>query len=113
LRLLMKINGVRTPQGVVPVPPGPVQLTLDVVPGLFSEPLDFYFGVVVQGQLVWLTAGGLSTTPAPLSAFVPVTVQNASIVNTNLTSGATMTFVMLLARGSTVLAYDWIVAAAF
>ena len=109
LKLLMKING-QHPSSDLLLTPGPVQLTLDMKPGPFGEPLDLYFAFAYQGQLLWLTQAGLSQIPARLLQTTPVSFENQPVLNLNLPTGASITFIMFFAQGSTVLDYDLISA---
>lgn len=109
LKLLQKING-QHPASDVLLTPNPVQLTLDMKPGGFNEPLDLYFAFAYQGQLFWVTEGGLSTTPSRLVQTTPVSFENQPVLNLNLPTGSLITFIMAFAQGPTVLNYDVISA---
>ena len=110
LKLLLKVNGQHPGSDLV-VTPGPVQLTLDMHPGGFTNPLDLYFGIVSQGQLLWITNAGLSLTPAPLTQLTPLLLNNVNVLNLNLPAGGSIAFVAFFAEGGTVLTYDLISAA--
>ena len=109
LKLLMKVNG-QHPASDLALTPGPVQLTLDMKPGLFDEPLDLYFAFASQGQLLWITSGGLSQTPARFVQTTPVSFENQPVLNFNLPAGGTITFIMFFAQGPKILNYDLISA---
>jgi hypothetical protein len=109
LKLLMKING-QHPSSDLLLTPGPVQLTLDMKPGLFDEPLDLDFGFASQGQLLWLTASGLSPIPARLAQVTPVSFENQPVLNLDFPPGGAITFVTFFAQGPTLLNYDLISA---
>jgi hypothetical protein len=108
LKLFMKASGQHPSSDVVFVP-GTLDLTLDIAPGGFAEPLNFFFGFVSGGQLLWATPGGLSTTPAPLAQFTPVALENVPLLTFPLGAN-TITFVTFFTRGSTIVAYDVLTA---
>jgi hypothetical protein len=110
LRLGLKVNG-QHPAGDVVVTSGPVALTLDMAPGLWSQPLGLFFAFTAGGPFTWVTAGGLSATPAPLSALTPVPLAGVGLADTNLPAGGTLTVFLFFAEGSRIVAYDVITAA--
>ncbi len=91
LRLGLKVNG-RHPSGDVVVSPGPVQLTHDLAPGAWAEPLSLYFAYPVGSSLTWITAGGPSGAPAPLANLTPLSLQGLPLVSTSLPPGGVITF---------------------
>jgi uncharacterized protein len=105
LQLGLKINGQHPPSDVVTTA-GPLALTLDLSPGLWSSPLDLYFGYVSGGSVVWLTAGGPAPMPSPLTRLTPAARQGIPLLNTALPPGSALTFVMFLADGGTLVSYD-------
>ncbi len=109
LKLVLKVNGQHPANNVV-VTPGPLSLTLDMAPGLWAEPLDLYFGLIVGGNFLWITAGGPSPTPAPLTTLTPVSLAGLSLINTVLPPGAVVSMIMFLSEGSTPITYDLISA---
>ena len=112
LNLRFRINGADPPLDAHIIPAGPLNLTLDVSPGLFTDPLDFYFGVLYRGQLYWVTPAGLAAAPVPLTHVVPVPLENAGVLTTALAAGDSITFVAAFARGSTMLSYEVLTAVA-
>jgi hypothetical protein len=109
LKLGLAVNGQHPANDVV-VTPGPLRLTLDMEPGLWAEPLDLYYALVVGGRAIWFTAGGTSTTPAPLTNMTPLAFQGIELINNTFPSGTVLTFVMFFADGSTPVALDVISA---
>jgi hypothetical protein len=59
----LKVNGL---DGASVTTTGPFLLTLDISPSTFTTPVGWYWGLIVNGNLYWVTSAGLSTTPAPL-----------------------------------------------
>jgi len=110
LRLGLKVNG-QHPAGDVVATPGPFALTLDMAPGVWSEPLDLYFGFASGSTLVWITAAGPSLTPAPLSNLTPLALSGLPLANTALPPGSILTVLMFLAEGNRPVAYDVVTAA--
>ncbi|MGH9319283.1 MAG: ThuA domain-containing protein [Vicinamibacteria bacterium] len=111
LKLLLEINGAHPPSDLV-VTSGPIDLTLDMSPGGFTDPLHLYFGFVYQSQLFWFTPGGLSATPAPLTQLTPLSFDDVMLFDLNLPPSTFITFVVLFTDGPTLVAYDLISAAA-
>jgi len=109
LRLGLKVNGQHPASDVV-VSPGPIQLTLDMAPGVWAEPLNLYFAYAVGNNITWITAGGPSGTPAPLANLTPLSFQGLPLVNTSLPPGAAITFLMLFLDGGNAVSYDLITA---
>ena len=65
---------------------------------------------IVNGNLSWVTSTGLSTTPAPLATAPPATLTGATLLNLTLPTGTTITNVLFLLNGGSVLASDFITA---
>lgn len=108
--LTLKVNGLH------PIPPvvtttGPYLLTLDMSPTTYTASLDWYWVLVINGQLFWVTPGGLSTTPAPLLSAPPVVLTNLTLLNLNFPVGTNITSVFYLLNGGTLVSSDIISAA--
>jgi hypothetical protein len=103
----LKVNGV---DGASVSTTGPVHVTLDISPSTFTTPVAWYWAIVVNGNLSWVTSTGLSTTPAPLATAPPVTLTGATLLNLTLPTGTTITNVLFLLNGGSVLASDFITA---
>jgi hypothetical protein len=58
----------------------------------------------------WVTAGGVSTTPAPLVTAVPGALGDVTLLNVTLPSGASLTNAFFLQNGATTVAADFIAA---
>ena len=100
----LKVNGLDATFPASVTTPGPVLLTLDMTPG--STPLDHYFAIVTGGAVLWVTSGGISTTPAPLATFTPVTLTNLTLINSASWSPGTTVFLWLMLDGATVVNQD-------
>ena len=72
----LKVNGI---DGAAVNTTGPYQLTLDIAPTTYTASLDWYWAIVVNGSLQWVTSGGLSTVPAPLLSAPPAPVTNLTL----------------------------------
>jgi len=107
LRLGLKINGQHPANDLV-MTPGRFALTLDMAPGLWAEPLDLYFAAIVGSQLVWITAGGLSATPGPVSRLTPLSLEAVPLIDGQLTPGTVITVLMLFVEGNRAITYDLI-----
>lgn len=107
LGLGLKINGQHPASDVVSTS-GPLALTLDMTPGLWTQPLDLYFAIIADGSVTWITGTGVSATPALLASFTPFPLAGAGLISGGLLPGASITFVMFFAEGNTLVAYDFI-----
>lgn len=105
----LKVNGLHPGTRLVNTT-GPVQLTLDVVPSSRTGPFDWYWTLVIDGTIYWVTASGLSTVPAPLGTFTPPLLNNSVLLEINLAAGTQLTAGVFLVEGSTVISADWITA---
>jgi hypothetical protein len=105
--LLLRVNG--DAGDVVRVPAGPFQVTLDGDDGDSVAPMDWYYALVFNGSLFWITSAGVSVTPAPLLSGVPPADFSAiTLFNSALPAGTTATFVLFQLEGATVRAVDFI-----
>jgi hypothetical protein len=87
---------------------GSVFLTLDISPAGWTTPLDWYFAVVPEGIVYWVSAGGVSLTPAPLAHVPPALVSNAPLLFTPLNGNTQTKFVIFATDGSSMIAFDHI-----
>src|SRR5262249_6594766 len=106
----LKVNG-QHPTPPVVTTTGPMLLTLDISPSSFTAPVSWFWGLIVNNQVLFVTPTGLSTTPAPLLTAPPVALSNATLLNTTLSPGAQLTTFFALVDGTgTVVAFDVIEA---
>jgi hypothetical protein len=106
--ITLKVNGQDLP---LVNTNGPYHLTLNVAPSTWTTSLDWYWAILVNGQLFWVTSGGISATPAPLLSAPPVALTNTTLLNVNLGPGTTVTSIFLFLDGASIVAVDWITAA--
>jgi hypothetical protein len=86
-------------------------LTLDISASSFTAPVSWFWGLIVNNQLLWVTPNGLSTTPAPLTVAPPVAVSNATLLNITLPPGVQLTTFFILVDGTgSAVAFDVIEA---
>ena len=85
---------------------GSAFLTLDLSPAGWTTPLDWYFAIVFEWTVYWVTAGGISVTPAPLTHMAPVLVSNVPLLFTLLNGNTQTTFVIFATDGSRMIAFD-------
>jgi hypothetical protein len=107
-RLRLQIGGAH-PEPAVVQGPGPTRLTLDVKAGTSGAPLDWYYLIYVHAaaRALWVTTGGISTTPGPLLAGVPpVDIDGLTLIDQSFPPGTALTFGFFLVQGSTVVASD-------
>jgi hypothetical protein len=106
----LKVNG-QHPTPAVVTTTGPMVLTLDISASSFTAPVSWFWGLIVNNQLLWVTPAGVSTTPAPLAVAPPVAIPNATLLNVTLPPGAQVTTFFVLVEGTgSVLAFDLIEA---
>lgn len=107
--VILRVNGGH------PSPPfvtttGPVKLTLDVSASRYTGSLSWYWLIIVNGQPLWISAGGVSTTPAPLLTSPPLALSDLTLLDVTLPAGTSLTTVFYLSDGASVVAYDVITA---
>lgn len=61
-------------------------------------------------RVLWVTPGGVSTTPAAFAHAAPVPVSNAPLLFTFLNGNTQVTFVILATDGSSMIASDYMIA---
>ena len=107
--ITLKINGQHPDSRVVTVS-GPTLLTLDVSPGTFTTAVDWYWAIYFNGTLYWVTSGGVSTTRAPWFNAPPTALSNVTLINFNLPPASSITNILFMMNGSTVVSSDFITA---
>ena len=105
----LEVNGQHPPSDVVSTS-GSVLLTLDMLPGVETRTLDWYFAILVDGQVFWVTSLGLSTIQEAVLSAPPANLNAAPLVNTTLPGGTVITFAFFLGFGEEILAMDFITA---
>jgi hypothetical protein len=109
--LTLRVNG-QHPDPPIVATTGPLALTLDISDSAYTAPLAWYWGLVINNQLIWITGAGLSTTPAPLFVAPPVAIANATLLNTILQPHTTLTsFFILVGGGGSPVIFDNVTAA--
>jgi CARDB/Cep192 domain 4/Bacterial pre-peptidase C-terminal domain len=101
----LKVNGLHPTPPVVSTP-GPMLLTLDISPSTWTTPADWYWAIVSGSTVLWVTPGGISTTPGKLVTAVPGTLTNVPLLDITLPSGTSLTNVFFLQSGTTTLSLD-------
>jgi len=89
---------------------GSVFLTADISPAGWTTPLDWYWAIQSDLGLFWVTAAGLSATPAPLALAAPVLATNVPLLFTQLNGDTQVKFWLIATNGSSMLAFDQIMA---
>ena len=87
---------------------GGVSLTMDISPAGWTTPLDWYFAIVFEGNVFWVTPGGVASTPTPLAHTAPVLVSNVPLLFAPLNGNTETTFVIIATDGSSMISYDYI-----
>ena len=95
----LKVNG-QHPTPAVVTTTGPMLLTLDISASTFTAPVSWFWGLVVNNQVLFVTPSGLSTTPAPLLVAPPVAISNATLLNVVLSPGVQVTTFFALVDGT-------------
>ena len=107
--LRLKVNGQDPPSGVVGAP-GRLRLSLDVIAPGDGPAVDWYLAAVAGETVLWFTATGLSTTPAPAYRGPAVPVPDAVLSDTPLSAGQVVSFVVALVDGTELVASDVVTA---
>jgi hypothetical protein len=105
----LKVNGLHPTPPVVTTT-GPVNLTLSVSPTTYTGTLAWYWAVVYNGTLLWVTPSGASTTPAPLLTSPPITLTDVPLLSLTIPSGTTITNAFFMVGPGGVVASDFITA---
>jgi len=107
--ITLKVNGQRPHPPVVAVA-GPTVLTLDVSAGSYAASVDWYWALSYNGTLYWVTPTGLSTTVARWYSAPPVAISNAILLNLTLPPASSITNVIFMVNGATLVSSDYITA---
>ena len=107
--LRLKVNGQDPPSSVVGAS-GRLRLSLDVIAPGYGKAVDWYLAAVAGEAVLWFTATGLSTTPAPAYRGPAVPLPDAVLVDTPLAAGQVVSFVVALADGTEIVASDVVTA---
>ena len=78
-RVILQIN--EAGNDVVFAPSGRVRLTVDMPETTYTGNLSWYWVVVIDGQVSWITAQGISTTPAPFVVAPPVALNHVVLLD--------------------------------
>jgi hypothetical protein len=105
----LAVNGEHPPSHVVTTS-GPVTVTLDMKPNGTTDPLTWYYAIVLGGKVYWVTFLGWSTTPAALITFPPLALEDLPLFSSVLPAGTQISFVFLLVDGTELVDLDSITA---
>jgi hypothetical protein len=109
--ITLNVNGTHPSPPVVTTANGQMLLTLDVSASAYSAPVSWYWALIVNNQLVWVTSTGLSATPGPLAVAPPVAITAAPLLNITLPPATTLvSFFFFVDSGGAVVALDAIAA---
>ena len=103
--LTLKVNGLHPTPPVVTTT-GPYLLTLDMSATTYTASLGWYWALVYNGQVFWVTSGGLSNVPSPLLNSPPIAFTNLTLLNLNLPVGTNITNAFFLLNGGTLVSSD-------
>ncbi len=107
----LTVNG-QHPDSKIVHTAGPAVLTLNMLATSYTAPLKWFWGFVINGQVIWITGTGASTTPGVLVTSPPVLITNATLLNTTIPSGLTLTtFFLLVDGGGAVVTFDYVTIA--
>lgn len=107
--ITLKVNGLHPSPPVVPVV-GPTLVTIDVPPTTYTAAVDWYWAIITNGQILWVTSTGVSTVPAPWFTAPPMTLTNVTLLNLTLPPATDMTNVVFMVNGATTVSFDVITA---
>ncbi len=108
--VLLRING---DDADVVTSAGPVKLTLTMDPGTVTDPLGWFFVIIVQGQVFWITGSGVSSVPGVLLVIPPLSLTDIPLIDTTLAPPSVLTFVFFLFDGTSIVSLDFITSAVF
>ena len=91
----LKVNGQHPADRIVPTT-GPVALTISVSPSSYTGSLSWYWIVLLNSQVLFVTPSGVSLTPAPILVAPPVVLADVPLLDLTLQQGTTFTNVFLL-----------------
>jgi probable HAF family extracellular repeat protein len=97
--ITLKVNG-QHPNPAVVNTAGPMTLTLDISASVYTAPLAWYWALVLNGQVFWVTSTGVKTTPAPLLVGPPTAIAGATLLNITLPPATTLTTLFVVLDGS-------------
>ena len=107
--ITLRVNGQHPTPPVVTVS-GPTLVTVDISPTTYTASVDWYWAIVLNGQIYWVTAAGLSTAPAPWFNNPPVEITNYTLLSLTLPPGSSMTNALFMLNGATAVSFDFITA---
>jgi hypothetical protein len=107
--ITLKVNGQHPTPPVVTVA-GPTLLTVDVSPSTYAVAVDWYWALYYQGTLYWVTSAGVSTTPAPWFHAPPAVLTNVTLLNFTLPPASSITNVVFMVNGTSLVASDYVTA---
>ena len=85
-------------------------MTVDVSDSTYTAAVDWYWAIILNGQIYWVTSTGLSTTPAPWFNMAPVPLTSVTLLNLTLPPGTSMTNALFMLNGATNVSFDFITA---
>jgi hypothetical protein len=69
---------------------GRALFSLAIPPTTYTQPVASFWAIVLNGQAYWITAHGVSLTPAPLLIGPPAALTSATLLDLTLPAGTTM-----------------------
>lgn len=109
LSITLKVNGQHPTPPTVTVT-GPTLLTLDMSAGNLTTDVDWYWALYYNGTLYWVTPGGISTTQAPWFRAPPASLSNETLVDFTLPPASSITSILFLVNGTSIVSLDYITA---
>lgn len=73
----------------------------------FTQPLDWYWLLVVNETQYWVTSAGTSQTPAALVTAPPAEILDAQLMDVVFPPGARVGNMFMLVQGERLVAFDW------
>ena len=105
-RVLLQIN---ESDPVVFAPDGRVRLTVDMPETTYTGNLSWYWVVVIDGQVSWITAHGISPTPVPFMVAPPVALKHIVLLDL-VVPGESFASAFFLMDGDRFVAWDSVMA---
>lgn len=99
----VRVNGIDAVYPDFVTTQNPIQVSLNMTAG--PRALDHYFYFWYGGTYYWVTPGGISAAPAPLTTFAPVDLTGIVLMESPLATGA-WAFGWIMIDGTAVVGWD-------
>jgi len=106
VRALLPRLAANRDSGALVTAASPVRLSLDMTSVGSSDALDWYWAIVIDDTVHWLTSSGVAASPAPLLSGPAVDLVDLELMNQPFPSGTVLYSLFVLVADDTVVALD-------